>query len=927
MSRRYIFVIWSIILVLCSKAGSVTYAGESNFFYQNDFSGTRCGAIPEGWRDLINIRPNRNWAVDSKGIMRPMLKKNTGLVVYDGGMKSGVSAAALTDTKVVAKFQKTEDESVSFGIVSRVIDRDNYYLARFCGSTRLELIKVKNGCEQALDSVEPAGGLTPRPTGMVVLDRYRESEQWALSLTVSNKHLSASVFDANGREQAHLESVDGEFKQGNSGLCCTTFSGASSFYIEALRPFRIQADGVESAQGGTVHNGESQQCSIIQPYWKTEEIDTPREKVAGVYDVVISGAGTGGWAAAVQAARLGARVLLLEETDWIGGQMSCAGVTTMDEDSVWMKFPVRERGIYREFHESMAVFYQSLNKDPFVAYYGYPDQLEGGYEPKVTRAVLYGFIQDVRGQSKTLDLSLRTHVVSVQKSGNSVTGVTVEFQDEDGTTRKNIACKVLVDATEYGDIIPLTGARYRVGNTTSDHPDMAALVQDHTWTAILREYPDGVPEHLQIKEPPPGYETGSGRRYRNYTRDGMMLWGAAGQNIKGRRNWRVYFAWRGMSDSDSPLTGERSRLRHTQCGVNGGNDYQVTAGTIEEIDRRLRDEREGIYKTLGVLYYFQQELGVNWSLAEDEGYDTFYNREKMKKLNLRPDLEKLAVYLPQQPYVRECRRIMGVETLVAKDLTRFEKAKHVTTSVAMGDYFMDLDHGETSHAVETDLDPVDSGELPRGGGPFQVPFEVFIPEKIDGFIPAEKNISQSRLANGATRLQPITMLTGQAAGTIAALSVKQRVQPRNLNPLTVQSALLQAGSTLIQRWYSDVPWGTPVWRATQLLSLYQVMDRSGDIDRRNEIPLGSTAYWGVDKVLDGKECGAVLQKLAQLKGKNVTQFDNVPDSVSVPWLINALELISPDWKSLITSKDFADRGTVTAGEFAVIAARILTDVE
>ena len=70
-------------------------------------------------------------------------------------------------------------------------------------------------------------------------------------------------------------------------------------------------------------------------------------------------------------------------------------------------------------------------------------------------------------------------------------------------------------------------------------------------------------------------------------------------------------------------------------------------------------------------------------------------------------------------------------------------------SVAMGDYFMDLEHGRTAQAIEPDLD---AGEAPKGGGPFQVPFEAFIPEKLDGFLPAEKNISQSRLANGATRL-------------------------------------------------------------------------------------------------------------------------------------------------------------------------------
>jgi hypothetical protein len=85
---------------------------------------------------------------------------------------------------------------------------------------------------------------------------------------------------------------------------------------------------------------------------------------------------------------------------------------------------------------------------------------------------------------------------------------------------------------------------------------------------------------------------------------------------------------------------------------------------------------------------------------------------------------------------------------------------------------LDLDH-------EEDI-PHKFGE--RGVGPFAIPFECFIPEKIDGFLPAEKNISQSRMVNGATRLQPHTMLMGQAAGAIAALAIEKGIQPRALDP-------------------------------------------------------------------------------------------------------------------------------------------------
>ncbi len=56
----------------------------------------------------------------------------------------------------------------------------------------------------------------------------------------------------------------------------------------------------------------------------------------------------------------------------------------------------------------------------------------------------------------------------------------------------------------------------------SDRIDPAALVQDYTWTGVFREYPQGVPEHLRIKSPPPGYELDAGKRFRKYTNDGFV---------------------------------------------------------------------------------------------------------------------------------------------------------------------------------------------------------------------------------------------------------------------------------------------------------------------------------------------------------------------------------------------------------------------
>jgi hypothetical protein len=861
MSRFRLQIVSYCFTLIVNAADAGLQAAEpptarTIYLYQTDFSETDYGRTPVGFCELVPSRPSRAWAVDGRGRLRTMPKGYSGLLRYDGYLATGEPARTLVDGGAYADFTSTGDAEVAFGVASRVQADGSRYEARFVGSNRLQLVAVAPGTETVLAEI-------------IALRHLARDVVWRLSLEFYEARLTARVFDDEGVEIARVDAADDRWTKGPPGLYATNYAAATTFGLTVPTPFVPTYTPAKIAKRNERVSAAEPDYPVVPPRFDTEALHMAPGDLADTYDVVVAGAGTGGFAAALQAARLGARVLLVEETDWIGGQMCAAGVTTMDEDGVYRKYPVRERGVYREFHESIVTYYRTFDKDPFVAYYSRP-QSEGGYEPKAARAILYGLIAETRsrkladGSSPRLDLCLRTRVEAVAKQGDTITGATLRIDREDGAMRKQIACQILVDATEYGDVLPLAGARYRVSISTSDDAanHLASPIQDHTWTAIVREYPLGVPPHLQITTPPPGYDDGPAKRFKKFQRHGLHIWGAAGKGIKGPRDYRVYFAWRGMADADAPLFGTASELRHTQCGFNGGNDYPVTAATCEDPAARRRDERDGIYRTLGTLYYFQRELGLNWSLAEDEGYDTPYNRAKMKSLELRSDLELLARHLPQLPYVRESRRMFGVDTLKAGDLTRYEQARHVSSSVAMGDYFMDLDHGRTGHLIESDLD---AGEIPHGGGPFQVPFEVLIPERLDGFLAAEKNFSQSRLANGATRLQPITMLTGQAVGTVAALAVKQKVQPRRLDVIDVQTELLAAGSTLIQRWYADVPWGTPLWRATQLLSLHKILDRPGDVDRDDQIALGARARWGVDEKPSAAEVRTALARLAEVQ--------------------------------------------------------------
>src|SRR5512133_3621772 len=70
----------------------------------------------------------------------------------------------------------------------------------------------------------------------------------------------------------------------------------------------------------------------------------PRARAAAADGVVVVGAGPGAGGAAVQARRAGARVGLFPQSDWLGGQASAAGVSTMDESYRWTSPPTSIEG-------------------------------------------------------------------------------------------------------------------------------------------------------------------------------------------------------------------------------------------------------------------------------------------------------------------------------------------------------------------------------------------------------------------------------------------------------------------------------------------------------------------------------------------------------------------------------------------------------
>lgn len=486
-------------------------------------------------------------------------------------------------------------------------------------------------------------------------------------------------------------------------------------------------------------------------------------------DLVIIGGGTGGCATALGALRNGLTVIMTEETDWIGGQLTQQGVPP--DEHKWIN-DFGATALYREFRKKVRAYYRHnypikpelAEKERFNP--GNASVSEISHEPKVSLRVLETMLDPYISAGK-LVLLKETVALDASTKGNKVQSVRVKNLST-GEIR-NLVAPYFADATELGDLLPMTGTEYVTGaEAKSDTGELhAAAIADPTnnqaftvcfamdyrpkedWTIDRPEeygfWRDFSPE---MKSPWAGKLLEL-----NYSNPRTLAPKNLGFDPSGSRMKEVLNLWvyRRILAKDNFeegfLTGDITLVNYPQ------NDYFL--GNIVDVSEK--ELKHHLYRakqlSLSLLYWLQTEAprtdgGKGWP-----------------GIRLRPDVMGTTDGLAKCPYIREARRIKPLFRITEHHVGRTQRAsilgvpesearaKDFEDSVGIGYYHIDL------HPSSGGDNYIDFSSLP-----FQIPLGALIPQRMENIFPVSKNIGTTHLTNGCYRLHPVEWSIGEAIG-------------------------------------------------------------------------------------------------------------------------------------------------------------------
>jgi len=475
-------------------------------------------------------------------------------------------------------------------------------------------------------------------------------------------------------------------------------------------------------------------------------------------DILVVGGGAGGTAAAIQAARYGqkngTRVVLVSELPWLGGMLTSAGVSAPDGNEL----AAFQTGIWGEFLKELRQRHPEGLGHGWVSFFTYNPAV--GAQVFADWASALPNLQWIAGQRPK----------KILREGDRITGVQFE--------QVSVTAKITLDGTELGDLLALGDIPFRWGWETQDvwnEPSAPVSltdpadplyeitqrypVQSPTWVVIMKDYgSQGAPKI----ERPSIY-----REYRDAEYESLFS-----------------EAWANYGDDETPA-GEMclnyGRLPDDLFMINWphkGNDYGVNLSRlVESKEARAQYGQEAQQHSQAFAHYIQANISDRYGIAQDIFPKTANSPGGGFAL---------------MPYYRESRRLVGLTTVSERDILPGAQAQTAALPVteAGGTDTIVLGNYPNDHHYPGFEMPLAPKAIHWGGRwtgtPFTIPYRALVPATVNGLLVCEKNISVSHIANGATRLQPVVLGIGQAAGMSAALCVEKGCEPRGLEVRSLQ---------------------------------------------------------------------------------------------------------------------------------------------
>jgi FAD-dependent oxidoreductase family protein len=488
-------------------------------------------------------------------------------------------------------------------------------------------------------------------------------------------------------------------------------------------------------------------------------------------DVVIVGGGLGGTAAALAVATLGRTVVLTEETDWLGGQLTSQAVPP--DEHAWIESYSsasygRLRSGIRDYYRRNFPLTDAAYADPMLN----PGRgLVSGlcHEPPVAVAVLAEMLAPYLavGRIRTM---MRTVPVQAYVSDDIVQAVLVRSLDSDDETV--LHAPYIIDATELGDVLEQGGVEHIIGaEAQQDTGEPHALAgppnpldqQAITWCCAL-EYRPG--ENHTIDKPT-GYDGWLARESGVWPGSQLTLTDADPATLIARelplfgdaadeRIPRTRWCYRRIRSADQfagMLTTDVTLMNWPQ------NDYWLApllGVDVSTQERALLASRE---LTRSLVYWLQTEV------PRGDGGTGYPG------LRLCPEATGTPDGLAKSAYIRESRRIAAELTVTENHVgvtarEGQDAAEQFPDTVGIGAYRIDL-HPSTSGRTYVDLDSF----------PFQIPLGALIPRRVLNLLPANKNIGTTHVTNGCYRLHPVEWAIGEAVGALVAFCLDTGRRP------------------------------------------------------------------------------------------------------------------------------------------------------